>query len=274
MLKRSTVAMACLAGILANAHGNGPAQGPASSAATLECRGEYSQLNHTPQGGVKRTVLDHWEMSSLPDGTYSVSIEQARLAGTGNFEHRILSSSMLPIAFALELPGHKEHPGTQIKISCKFESARIACVLDDYPKYPSVQFSLSQTPPYVFMPAPDASPLDLAWFIQMELSQAERSVGRTTSLPLISFRDNLKGEDLKLAVVETEQVKYLGQEEVEVANQKILAHKFQDVPEHPGDPEEPTIYWLSPSGLLLQGATKSGVSLILSDYHGPPLGKE
>lgn len=274
MLKRITVAICCLAGMLTNAHRSGPAQAPASSAATLECRGEYSQLNRTPQGEVKRSVLDHWEMSSLPDGTYSVRIEQARLAGTGNSEHRILSPSMLPIAFALEFPGHKEHPGTQIKISCKFESTRIACVVDDAPQYSSVQFSLSQTPPYVFMPIPDASPLDFAWFIQMELSQAERSVGRTTALPLISFRDNLKGEDLKLAVVETEHVKYIGQEQVEVVNQKILAHKFQDVPEHPGDPEEPIIYWLSPSGLLLQGATKRGVSLILSDYHGPPLGND
>jgi hypothetical protein len=61
---------------------------------------------------------------------------------------------------------------------------------------------------------------------------------------------------------------------VELLNQKILAHKFQDVPEHPGDPEEPTVFWLAPSGLLPQVAEKSGVSLILSDYHGPPLGKE
>jgi hypothetical protein len=274
MPKPGTIVIACLAGMLANAHWNGPAKGPASSAATLECQGEYSQLNHTPQGEVKRTVLDHWQMSSLADGTYSVSTEQARLAGTGSSEHRILSPNMLPIAFAMELPGHKDHPGTQIKISCKFESTRIACVLDDYPKYPSVQFSLAQTPPYVFMPIPDASPLDFAWFLQMELWQTERSVGRTTSLPLISFRDNLKGEDLQLAVIETEHVKYLGQENVEVVNQKILAHKFQDVPEHPGDPEGPTTYWMSSSGLLLQAAGNSGASLVLSDYHGPPLGNE
>jgi hypothetical protein len=274
MLKRSIALIACLAGMLANAHRNGKVQAPPNSAATLECRGEYSQLNHTPQGEVKRTVLDHWAMSSLPDGTYSVRIEQAPLAGTANSELRILSPSMQPIAFALELPGHKEHPGTRIKISCKFESTQIACVVDDIPEYSSAQFSLPQTPPYIFMPVPDASPLDLAWFIQMELSQAERSVGRITSIPLISFQENFKGEDLKLAVIETEHVKYLGQEEVGVVNQKILAHKFQEVPEPPGDPEGPTTYWMSSSGLLLQAAENSGVSLILSDYHGPPLGKK
>ena len=84
----------------------------------------------------------------------------------------------------------------------------------------------------------------------------------------------MEGEDMKLAIIETEHVKYLGQEQVEVLNQKILAHKFQDVPEHPGDPEGHMMYWLAPSGLLLQVAEKSGVSLILSGYHGPPLGKE
>jgi hypothetical protein len=106
------------------------------------------------------------------------------------------------------------------------------------------------------------------------VSQAERSVGHITALPFISFQENITDESMKLAVIETAHVKYLGQEQVEVLNQKILAHKFQDIPEHPGDPEEPTMYWLSPSGLLLQVAEKSGVSLILSDYRGPPFGKE
>lgn len=154
----------------------------------------------------------------MPDGTRSLSIEQAPFTGAVTSEHRILSRNMRPLAFAMQ--GPSGHAGTQYKISCSFEAARIDCLVDDPPQYSSSHLSLELVPPYVFAPTPEGFTGDLAWSIQMEVSQAERSVGHVTGLPFISLQDNLRGEDLKLAVIETEQVKYLGQEQVEVLIRK------------------------------------------------------
>ena len=128
--------------------------------------------------------------------------------------------------------------------------------------------TLAQKMPYVFMPTAEAPSLDLPWFFQTIASQAGRSIGRKSDIPLITIEDGDAANSTLLKVQEIERVEYRGREKIDVAGQTVLAHKLQIDDPARAAPEN---LWLSNSGLLLKLSQEGNPSLVLTNYEGPPL---
>jgi hypothetical protein len=211
-------------------------------------------------------------MYSLPDGSYSVDIEQAPFKeGNTVEEHRILSRDLKPKAFTMELPAPSWPGRKSTKISCEFGETELHCAVDRVLHGGSTFGMIQQKKPYTFMPVFESS-VDLTWFLQMSVSQAERLPGHLTIVPIVTFEEGDTRDSLKLGVEETEQIEYLGQEKIEILGQQILAHKFRiEDKKNPGDPASTQIYWTSEFGLLVEAADEDGPFLVLSAYDGPTL---
>lgn len=186
-------------------------------------------------------------------------------------EHRILSTVLKPKAFAMELPGRSVPGGKSMKISCEFGETELHCTVDDVLHGQSASRTIQQKKPYSFMPVFEFT-VDLAWAIQMAVSQVERTVSHKTILPIVTFYEGDTRDSLKLGVDETERIEYLGQEKIEILSRQIVAHKFRiEAKKNPGDPASTQIYWTSQFGLLVEAADGDGPSLVLSAYDGPTL---
>lgn len=235
----------------------------------LVSQGAYSMVGNDANGAKKVTKLDEWRMYTNKDGSCSVDIEAA-IQSPMMEEHYVLTTDLKPKSFSLTVSSKNSNTsGESITISCDFGSEKITChtVGNGVTASPA----LSQRMPYVFMPTAEAPSLDLPWFFQTIASQAGRSIGRKSAIPLITIEDGDTTNSTTLKVQEIEQVEYLGREKIDVAGQTVLAHKFRIDDPASAAPEN---LWLSNSGLLLQLSQQGNPSLLLTTYEGPPLVNE
>lgn len=235
----------------------------------LVAQGAYSMVGIIDANGNKKDAkLDEWRMYANSDGSYSVEIEAAAQAPTLK-ERYVLTSELKPKSFSLVVSGMNSNAaGESVTISCDFDSEKIAChtIASGVTASPT----LVQNMPYVFMPTTEAASLDLPWFLQTVGSQAGRSAGQKSAIPLITIEDGDTADSTILKVQEIEQVEYLGRANIAVAGQTIVAHKFRV---RDGSSAAPEDLWLSDSGLLLRLSQEGNPSLVLTNYDGPPLGK-
>lgn len=112
--------------------------------------------------------------------------------------------------------------------------------------------------------------IDMVWAAQTVAAGADRSLGNSTAVPLITIEDGETEGSIRLKVEETEQVKYLGPESLEIMGKAVPADKFQMTST---DQTGSQYIWLSRSGLLLQLSSSDAGSgtIVLTTYEGPPL---
>ncbi|MGB7172238.1 MAG: hypothetical protein WBD23_01670, partial [Candidatus Acidiferrales bacterium] len=229
-------------------------------------QGAYSMVGNDANGARKVSKLDEWRMYADKDGSYSVDIEAAAQSPMME-EHYVLTTDLKPKSFSLIVSSKNSNAsGESVTISCDFDSEKITChtVGGGVTASPT----LVQKIPYVFMPTAEAPSLDLPWFFQTIASQAGRSIGQKSAIPLVAIEDGDTADSATLKIQEVELVEYLGREKIEVAGRTVLSHKFRISIPQSATPED---LWLSDSGLLLQLSQQGNPSLALTSYEGPPL---
>jgi hypothetical protein len=236
----------------------------------LVCQGEYSAVGKDPQGKAKVVKRDAWRMKVTPDGDYSIVVELVTPGPSSSLQERhIFTSAMKPKGFEMSTTIKDGAGIASLKIHCDYGSEQINCAVSGTH---SASATLAQKMPYAFFPSAQAPTFDLAWASQMFIVQAERTIGQTTTIPVISIGDGERRNSIKLEVVETQQVEYLGREKIEVLHQEILAHKFRM--KAPNAPKSGQDLWMSDSGLLLAITLDAADrKIMLTSYEGPPLTK-
>src|ERR1700690_1468296 len=106
----------------------------------------------------------------------------------------------------------------------------------------------------------------------MVVVQANRIVGSTTAMPLITLLNDKNGKDEdQLTVNDSTPIESLGSETIDLLNQRVSALKFRMKDSAESDPGDPRDIWMSKSGLLLQVSSGNMVITRLSSYQGPQL---
>jgi hypothetical protein len=229
----------------------------------LVCQGEYSALGRNSKGDTKTTKVDRWHMDSMQDGSYSVDVELERPKIE---EHRFFTKEFKPKSFVSVLSGGGL--GKPMTIECDYGATDLGChtTFDGS----SAAATIAQKPPYAFVPTFEALTFDFPWAFQAIVSQAERTIGQKTAIPLIALEDGETKNSISLKVQGVAQVEYRGREAIETLGQKILAYKFRLV--DPKDPEHARDLWMSDSGILLSMTIDdSGARINLTEYQGPSL---
>lgn len=233
------------------------------------CRGAYSAIGKDFSGVSKTRKLDEWRMYAQPDGSYTVDVEMAFPAGSQAriTEHLVFANGLKPAAFNLTVIPPSDKPNEPIKIHCEYGQAVLNCRTSDNGILASA--TLDTKMPYAFWGIAEPV-IDMPWAMQAIASAAERSVDNSTAMPLITIEDGEAKDSIKLKIEETEQVKYLGPEKLEIMGKEVAADKFQMTSAGTTGGE---YIWLSRSGLLLQlSSSDSGNgTIVLTTYEGPPL---
>lgn len=232
------------------------------------CRGEYSAIGKDPSGVSKTRKLDGWRMYAQPDGSYTVDVEktfpgsQARLT-----EHLVFAKGLKPTAFNLTIIPPPDRPNKPMEIHCQYGQSVLNCQTSDNGTLASATFDTKM--PYAFRGITEPV-IDMVWAAQTVVAGADRSPGNSTAVPLITIEDGETKGSVRLKVEETEQVKYLGPENLEIMGKAVAADKFQMTST---DQTGSDYVWLSRSGLLLQlSSSDSGNgTIVLTSYEGPPL---
>lgn len=228
------------------------------------CEGQYSRRASTPGGSHSWGAIDRWRMYETQDGTYTIDAEIAPFGEHVIQEMLVLSRDFRPRKFLSNARSGN--------ISCDFGSSTVGCNV--YSKKSNLRSSASreQATPYNFIPFAGPFPFDLAWFVQVSVAQADRTVGRKTKVPVLSLRDDSTNKGIELGIEETEEIEYLGQEKIRILDREVLAHKFRtDDVDHPG-PQNADLVWVSYSGIVLQISTsEEDTSIFLTEYNGPLL---
>lgn len=228
-------------------------------------QGEYWVVAGDPAKESKAGRMDSWIMYAMPDGSYEVEVEISVPPGDKKIlERHTFTSDFRPTGLSFSVVGMDADEGGPVQLDCDYAPAEIRCRMTYEGSTSSA--TLAQSMPYVFMPSAEAPVLDTPWFAQMLVGQARRTAGYQTPVPVVTVDDGETENSMVLKVDETEQVKYLGQEKIEVMNQQILADKFQIT----DDDDRPQNFWLSSSGLLLQ-LDMGDVKIVLRNYQGTPL---
>ncbi|MGA7850554.1 MAG: hypothetical protein WCA13_15720 [Terriglobales bacterium] len=229
------------------------------------CEGEYSALFRDAKGDPKVVRVDHWRMNPMQDGSYSVDVELIPTAPTKavRTEHHLLTKELKTKTFVSVM---SNGVGSEIKIECDYGTTELSCCYIHDGS--SAAATIRQEPPYVFWPSVEVPTLDLPWAFQAFVSQAVRTVGHKTAVPLVTLDEGQTRNSISLKVQEIEQVEYLGRETVEILGQKLLAHKFRLVDPETGAEQE---FWVSESGLLLSMKMGEGRVISLTQYQGPSL---
>lgn len=232
------------------------------------CRGEYSAIGKDPSGASKTRKLDEWRMYAQPDGSYTVDVEKAFPGSQARLtEHLVFANGLRPTAFNLTLIPPLDRPNKPIEIHCQYGQAVLNCQTSDNDGVASA--TLDAKMPYTFWGFVDPV-IDMVWAAQTVAAGAERSLDNSTAVPLITIEDGETEGSIRLKVEETEQVKYLGPENLEIVGKAVAADKFQMTSTNQSGSE---YIWLSRSGLLLQLSSSDSGSgtVVLTSYEGPPL---
>ena len=228
------------------------------------CEGQYSRWASAPGGSHSWVAIDRWRMYEAQDGTHTVDAEVAPFG-----EYVVQETLVLSRDCRLRKFLSNARSGN---ISCDFRSTTVRC--DAHSKKSNLRGSASreQATPYNFIPFAGPIPFDLAWFVQVSVAQADRTVGRETRVPVLSLQDDASNKGIELGIAETEEIEYLGQEKIRILDREVLAHKFRiDDVDHPG-PQNVDLVWVSYSGIVLQISTsEEDTSIFLTEYKGPLL---
>jgi hypothetical protein len=231
----------------------------------LVCHGEYSSSGKDYKGVPQTKKLDEWHMYVMPDGSYAVDIDMLVPGGPAKItEHLVFTTDLKPTAFgetATPPPGGSDKP---VEFHCDYGESVLSCQSSF--ENVSASATLNATMPYTFWPGVDPPVNDVVWAMQALASEAVRSVGHPTEIPLICIEDE-RDNRIQLKVQETETVEYLGQENLQVMGQTVDAQKFRI--QAAGKTGSMDI-WLSHSGILLQ-ASFFGTRIALTAYQGPTL---
>jgi hypothetical protein len=261
--------------------------------AKLVAQGEYSAIQDgagsgsgsSPQpantgrsGDPAELPLDHWFLYQMPDGTFKVDTEIKTVEAPGHAEeHSTFSKEMKRRTYEWKYERKtKEEAQGKSKAAgfhCDFADGEARCAGTTISGR-TFSTSLAMQVPYSFMPITDEALFDFPWSFQAMIWQAERSSSRPSSIAMVTFGDAAaeNGTVLKSLPGKFGLVRYLGRDTIEVAKQKVNAHKFEaKSAEHEDGALD---FWLSDSGLLLKmkGAGKDSPGIfVLSRYEGPAL---
>ncbi len=234
----------------------------------LVCQGEYSVLGKGSKGDPKTTRLDRWHMDLMQDGSYSVNVEMERPRIE---EYRLFTKELKPTSVVSVgwVPSDGIRVGSQpMTIEFNYGSTELSCHTTFNGS--SAAATLAQRPPYASVPTFEALTFDLPWTFQAVVSQAERTIGHKTAIPLIVLEDGETKDSISLKVQGVVQVEYRGRETIEILGRKIPAHRFRLVDSK--EPERAQDFWMSESGILLSMTMDdSGTRINLTEYQGPSL---
>ena len=246
----------------------------------LVAQGEYSAVQDVPGGAA--LTLDHWFMYRMPDGAFKVDIEIKTVRAPDHAEeHLTFSKAMKRRTYEWKYEWKtREEPQDKIEAAafrCDFADAEARCAGTTISGR-TFSTSLAIQAPYSFMPITDEALFDFPWSFQAWVWQVERSPNRTSSIALIFLNGEAEnGTVLQSVPDKFGLLRYLGKETIEIAKQKVNAHKFEakGVKYVEDKPEEGLVYfWFSDSGLLLKikgsGEGFPG-TFVLSRYEGPAL---
>jgi len=247
--------------------------------AKLVAQGEYSAMQDgAGSGSGSELLLDHWFLYQMPDGTFKVDTEIKTVDAPGHAEeHLTFSKEMKRRTYEWKYE-RKTKEETQGKskaagFHCDFADAEARCAGTTISGR-TFSTSLAMQGPYSFIPITDESLFDFPWSFQAMVWQAERSSSRPSSIAMLIFGDAAaeNGTVLESLPGKFGLVRYLGKDTIEIAKQRVNAHKFEaKSAEHEDGAVD---FWFSDSGLLLKmkGAGEgSPGTIVLSRYEGPAL---
>jgi hypothetical protein len=272
LVNRAGLYLAILCSVLQGAKQKAPE-------ARLVAQGEYSVIQDGAGSGSGSEVpLDHWALYQMPDGTFKVDIEIKTVQAPSHAEeHLTFSKAMKRRSYEWKYEWKtEEEPQGKIKTAgfhCDFADAEARCAGTTVSGR-AFSTSLAMRGPYSFMPITDEPLFDFPWSFQAMVWQADRASSRPSSIAMLIFGDGAteNGTVLKSLPGKFGLVRYLGKDSIEIAKQKVNAHKFEaKSAEHEDGAVD---FWFSDSGLLLKmkrAGEGSPGTFVLSRYEGPAL---
>ncbi|HUB20429.1 MAG TPA: hypothetical protein VL990_17440, partial [Acidobacteriaceae bacterium] len=192
----------------------------------------------------------HWKMTSGPGGSFTV--DDAAMKVNGNDIKYVevfgFSKEWKPASFTLKtFSGNSAQP--TVSLVCEYHQDAISC---DWLE-PGITYrgSLHIDGPKVFFPPGDDA--DTFWLTAAECIQAERTPGKVTNVSVVTIDQS--SPPLKLEVVGSSAVTYVGQEDLKIGLGTIRAHKFRI--------EDFTV-WTADSGLVLAMEDVEGRTELIS----------
>lgn len=219
-------------------------------------QGEYKVLTEAGIGPFLPAVYgfdESWTLWRLADGSLEVS-------GTRTYRSPAYESQSNEFSAHLSADfrvlGLKEFRKLKWRpdsgpLSCDFLAGRIACSSNAKDASQNVSLNLSMKEPFGFMwPVSAFSLASVTRFVT-------RDPERATPVQLVRVEE-VSRADPALATILSGDLKYLGQEELSLADRKWRADKFElKVPLH-----APFVIWTSPEGLLLGFAPENNHKML------------
>ena len=232
---------------------------PQADDATLVCKGEYSTLEEGK--GKHSSKVDDWVMYARPDNLFTVKVRLASDPSGLTGENYVMTPQLKMVEMSTRL-GSVDTCST--RTSCQRGPSGTTCSAECGDSKES--FRITQTEPYVIIVFPENLPNDVPWFYQRLAAQAQPSPGKHTEISIIVVLQtkDMTGDSHVVSVIDVE---YLGREEIQVLNRKLLAHKYHiRDPKNPKRPQQDL--WTSDSGILLKATAGYESAVILSAYEG------
>lgn len=239
---------ACLATSIRAAQG-GEAQASAKATGrTKIAEGEYAiyeEGNGGAFGPFGEEVYDFhesWTLWRTPKGQYEIEGERI-FESPRDLEHKNRFSAELSRDLTAlrmtEFGPLKWRPGSG-PVSCEFLPKELHCFSEA--KDPKQSLNLRVPMDYPFALLWPISPFSLGGLTR----EAERDLSRGTEVQLLSVEQPNRYDPVRPTIL-TGQLQYLGEENIDAADQKWAAHKYSlKVPSYPQ-----FLIWTSPKGILL-----------------------
>ena len=199
--------------------------------------GTYDDHDKSAPSSAPLVPVWHWKMTSGPGGSFTV--EDAAVTVYGNDIKYVevfgFSKEWKPASFTFKtFSGDSAQPFASIV--CQYHQDSISCGLFEPAK--TYRGSLHVHGPKVLFPPGDDA--DTFWLTAAECIQAERTPGKVTNVSVVTIDQS--NPPLKLEVVGSSAVTYIGQEDLKIGLGTIRAHKFRI---------ENSTVWTADSGLVL-----------------------
>jgi hypothetical protein len=181
----------------------------------------------------------HWEMTKGTDGGFVIERTRIGKSGPGNIVQQFgFTGDWKPISYSMRVAPNGAVQTSAYSLVCQYRLAAVSC--DAVIKGIETRSSLTVTGPRVIIPP--GFVIDVFWMMATTCSQAERTPGKVTNIAEVSMVDDHNSSAMKLGILETLPVAYIGQEDLKTALGTTRAHKFRI--------QNMTV-WTAESGLLL-----------------------
>jgi hypothetical protein len=244
---------------------NGPAFQQANPERVEVASGEYQVFQGTNQGGIGSyapevyNFRESWTMWRLADGSFDAEGQRDYESPRGEMQR---NAFFVHLAGDMHALGVKEFRKLRWRpdsgpLSCEFQPKKLLCTSGAKDPSQAINLNLPMKDAYGFL-----WPIS-AFSLSSITRGARKSAGKLTSVQLVTVEELSKANPVFVSVLDG-NLKYLGREEISLADRRWRADKFElKIPLHP-----PFVIWTSSEGLLLgfapenQSLTEAGMRLV------------